>query len=101
VVVTVTTPDEDVAGSICRRLVGDRLAACAQVGGPITSTYRWQGAVETDPEWTVTVKTVADRLDAVVAAVRELHPYELPEVVAVPVAGGHPGYLDWVVSEST
>ena len=100
VVVSVTTPDEQVADRICAHLVGERLAACAQVRGPIRSTYRWEGRVEVDDEWMVTVKTSDRRVDALVEAVRSLHPAEVPEIVAVPAVGGDRAYLDWVLAET-
>jgi len=100
VVVSVTTPDEDVAARLCRHLVEQRLAACAQIGGPIRSTYRWKGEVEVDPEWMVTIKTSSARLDELVEAVNSLHPAQVPEVVATPAVGGDPAYLRWVLEET-
>ena len=76
--------------------VTSRLAACAQRLGPITSTYRWQGAVQTAEEWQVLLKTPADRYDALAAHLREQHSYELPEIVATPILAGSTEYLDWV-----
>lgn len=101
VVVSVSVPDEEVAGRVCDHVVRERLAACAQVGGPIRSTYRWKGEVEVEAEWMVTIKTRRARLEALVTAVRALHPAEVPEIVAVPVVGGDPEYLDWVRAESS
>lgn len=101
VVVTVTTPDEALAASIGDRLVADGMAACAQVGGPIRSTYRWEGAVETAQEWVLTLKTGAGRLDEVVAVVGAMHPYDVPEIVAVRAVGGNGDYLRWVLTESS
>ena len=98
--VTVTTPDERLAGELARVLVQERLAACAQVGGPITSTYRWDGEVQVDREWLVTAKTVESRVPALARRVQELHPYEVPEVVAVPAVGGSEPYLEWVRTET-
>lgn len=99
--VTVTTPDEELAGELARVLVAERLAACAQVGGPILSTYRWEGEVQVDREWLVTAKTVEGRVPALARRVQELHPYDVPEVVAVPAVGGSEAYLDWVRAESS
>lgn len=87
---------EGVAGSV----VEHRLAACAQVGGPIRSFYRWEGATQADEEWTVVIKTAADRLDDLVAHLNQTHPYDVPEIVAVPVTGGNPAYLAWVRDET-
>lgn len=100
VAVTVTTPDEAVAEELSRLAVGERLAACAQVGGPIRSTYRWEGEVRTDDEWLLTIKTSRANLERLVDALRAAHPYEVPEIVAVPVVGGDPAYLEWVRDES-
>lgn len=100
VIVTVTTPDESVADELAVAVVEARVAACAQVGGPIRSTYRWAGAVQTDREWTVSIKTSEARLDEVCTFVRSMHPYELPEIVAVPAVGGDADYLRWVRLES-
>jgi periplasmic divalent cation tolerance protein len=100
VVVKVTTPDERLAAELARVLVGERLAACAQVGGPIGSTYRWDGEVQVDKEWLLTAKTVESQVPALARRVQELHPYEVPEVVAIPAVGGSEAYLDWVRSES-
>jgi periplasmic divalent cation tolerance protein len=100
VVTTITAPDEALALRIGRELVQRHLAACAQVGGPVRSVYRWEGAVEEQLEWVVTAKTISGRLPALEAAVRSMHPYDLPEVVALPVVGGSGGYLSWVAAES-
>ena len=101
-VVRVETTVDDRAGAdrVAGSVVEHRLAACAQVSGPIRSFYRWEGAVQADEEWMVVIKTAADRLDALVAHVIEVHPYDVPEIVAVPVTGGNPSYLDWVREES-
>jgi periplasmic divalent cation tolerance protein len=95
--VTVAVDDAGVAERIGRGLVGDGLVACAQVGGPIRSMYRWQGAVETAEEYLLVLKTTAAAAPAVVAAVRRTHPYETPEVLVTPVVGGDPDYLAWVL----
>ncbi|TDQ52939.1 divalent-cation tolerance protein CutA [Actinorugispora endophytica] len=76
------------------------LAACAQVSGPVTSVYRWAGEVRTDEEWRLVLKTAGDRLAELTAHIADRHPYDVPEIVAVPVEGGHPEYLEWV-TEST
>ena len=94
--VAVSTPDRALAERLAAVLVAERLAACAQVSGPVASTYRWQGTVEQAQEWTCRAKTTAARLDALVARVVALHPYDTPEVLALRAAGGHPSYLAWV-----
>jgi periplasmic divalent cation tolerance protein len=89
-------PDAACAQAIAATLVGERLAACVNRISGILSTYRWQGAVVTDDEELLVIKTTAGRFEALKARLLELHPYELPELVAVPVAHGHDAYLDWV-----
>jgi periplasmic divalent cation tolerance protein len=95
-VVLVTAPDLTVAGEIGRRLVEEGLAACANLVPGVRSIYRWQGAVHDDAEVLMIVKTRAALVGALAARVRALHPYELPEVVALPVAAGSAPYLAWV-----
>jgi len=97
-VVTTTASRED-AERIARALVEERLAACVQVLGPITSTYRWQGAIETGQEWLCLVKSREDLYADLEAAIRRLHPYEVPEILALPVLAGNPAYLAWLDAE--
>lgn len=91
-----TCPDVDSATRLADTLVEERLAACVNIVPGLRSVYRWQGAMERSDEILLLIKTSRDRLDALTARVRDLHPYELPEVVAVEVAGGLSTYLDWV-----
>lgn len=93
-------PDDDSARSLARQLVEARLAACANVLAPCRSVYRWQGKVEDAQEVPLLVKTTAARYGAVEAAIRAAHPYEVPEIVAVPIAHGLPDYLDWIAAET-
>ncbi|GAB2507143.1 hypothetical protein GCM10027188_07810 [Lysobacter humi (ex Lee et al. 2017)] len=99
-VVHCTCPDAQVADRIATALVDARLAACVQQLPALRSTYRWEGRVEQAQEVLLLIKTATDRLDAVIASVRALHPYELPELLAVEACGGLPEYLDWVVAQS-
>jgi periplasmic divalent cation tolerance protein len=94
--VTTTLPDRESANRLGGRLVEERLAACAQVVGPVSSVYWWQGEVETAAEWYCYLKTTAERVPALVARIRELHPYETPEIIALPVVEGDAGYLKWI-----
>jgi periplasmic divalent cation tolerance protein len=94
-IASITTPTRELADDIARALVEQRLAACAQVAGPIRSVYRWQGKVESADEWLVTAKTSVERWDAVCAAVVALHPYETPEVIATPITHALPAYAAW------
>jgi len=95
-VVLSTAGSEDEASRIARALVERRLAACVNVVPGVASTYRWQGAVRTDAEWLLVVKTRRDRFEEVRSAIRELHSYELPEVVMLDIADGDPTYLAWI-----
>lgn len=100
VVVTTTTDSEDAARELAAGAVEARLGACAQVVGPVTSVFRWDGAVQTEPEWRVEIKTAADRVDALTTHLAQRHTYDEPEIVATPITGGSPGYLGWVVDET-
>jgi len=98
--VLTTLPDRDAAGTLARSLVADRLAACVSIGAPVESIYHWRGAIETSTEVPLTVKTRADLFDAVAAAIRARHPYELPEILAVPITDGADDYLAWIDAET-
>jgi periplasmic divalent cation tolerance protein len=89
-------PDGEVAARLAEALVEARLAACVNRVAGAVSCYRWEGRVQQDSEALLIIKTTAERLAALTARIRELHPYELPEVVAVPVVGGLEDYLEWV-----
>jgi len=91
-----TTDTEAGAKKIADVLVTARLAACVQVVGPITSTYRWQGKIETAQEWLCIIKSTDALCDEVESAIRELHPYEVPEIIAVAVTAGSQEYLEWL-----
>lgn len=93
-------PSAESARHIARSLVDARLAACVNILPECQSIYRWQGAVEEAAELPVMIKTTAAHYQAVEAAIRLAHPYELPEIVAVPVERGLPGYLAWVAAET-
>jgi len=99
--VITTLPDAASAHALAQALVEQRLAACVNVLAPCRSVYRWQGKVEDAEEVPLLIKTAAERYAALEAAIRAAHPYELPEIVAVPLAGGLPGYLAWVAAETT
>jgi len=89
-------PDPDTAQHLATDLVQARLAACVSVLPAMRSVYRWQGAVEHAEEVLLLAKTTTERLPALTERLRELHPYELPEIVAVEAGAGLPAYLDWV-----
>lgn len=96
--VLTTAGSEEEAERISAALVERRLAACVQVIGPISSRYRWQGEVEHEREWLCQAKTTAERYRELEAAIRGLHSYEEPEIVATPIVTGSPGYLEWISS---
>ncbi|MGA2063400.1 MAG: divalent-cation tolerance protein CutA [Thermoguttaceae bacterium] len=98
-VLTTTATRED-AERIARTLVEERLAACVQVTGPIASTYRWQGRIETAQEWQCRAKSRRDLYDRIEAAIRRLHPYDVPEILATPVLAGGADYLAWIAAET-
>ena len=98
--VYMTFPDREAALSICRRLVEDRLVACANVLGAATSLYRWDGKLCEDAEVVAVAKTSTALVGAVTDAVKSLHPYDCPCVVALPIAGGNPAYLAWLDAET-
>lgn len=91
-----TCPDADSAARIAQTLVAERLAACVNRLPGIASTYRWQGAVTTDSEHLLLIKTTAVRFEALRTRLLALHPYELPELIAVPIEHAHAPYLAWV-----
>lgn len=97
VVTTVASRDE--ADRIAQHLVERRLAACVQIAGPITSTYRWQGAIETSQEWQCWAKTRRDIYGQVEEAIRQLHSYQVPEILATAVLAGSTNYLAWLDAE--
>lgn len=98
--VYMTFPDDDTADRIARVLVDERLVACVNVLGTGRSVYRWQGETVSGSEVFALAKTTALLLEAVSARVNELHPFEVPCVVAYPSQGGLPAYLDWVAAEA-
>jgi periplasmic divalent cation tolerance protein len=91
----------DEAARIAQTLLDQRLAACVQVVGPVASRYWWQGVQESATEWRCDAKTRVELVDRVVAAVRAVHSYDVPEVIAVPIVAGDPEYLAWLESEAT
>jgi periplasmic divalent cation tolerance protein len=96
VLVLTTIGAETDAAALAQTLVEERLAACVNILPVMTSVYRWKDAVEQDREQQLAIKTSADRLPALETRLRQLHPYELPEFLVLPSAGGSPAYLDWV-----
>ena len=101
ILVLTQMPDRGSAEALARVLVESRLAACVSVGATVGSLYHWRGQVEMAQEVPVIVKTCADAYAAVEEAIRKRHPYELPEIIAVPVTDGLPHYLDWIDRETS
>jgi periplasmic divalent cation tolerance protein len=94
--VTTTLPDFSAADRLATALIEERLAACAQVSGPVSSTYRWQGDLQRATEFYCNIKTSLDRLPALRVRIRELHPYDVPEIITAPIMDGDPEYLRWI-----
>jgi periplasmic divalent cation tolerance protein len=95
-IVLTTAGSRDEAGKIASELVQRNHAACVNVVGPMTSTYRWQGKVERVEEFLLVIKTTAGAVERVRAAIEELHSYELPEFLVLPIEGGSERYLEWI-----
>ncbi|MBA9006766.1 MULTISPECIES: divalent-cation tolerance protein CutA [Thermomonospora] len=98
--VTTTTDSRQEAAEIAKSAVAERLAACAQLVGPIASTYWWEGEIEQAEEWMVVFKTTADSFEDLASLITEAHSYDTPEIIATPVVAGSADYLRWV-SEQT
>lgn len=99
-IVSSTTDTERAARILAASVVEAQLGACAQVVGPITSVYRWEGEVRTEREWRVEIKTVAGRVRALTEHIKDNHSYDVPEIIATPITGGSTEYLTWVSDET-
>jgi periplasmic divalent cation tolerance protein len=99
--VMTTIDSKEGAQKIAETLVAKRLAACVQVAGPITSTYWWQGEMEIAQEWLCIAKTRHELYERVERAIGEIHPYDTPEIVVLPLITGNKRYLDWIIGETT
>jgi len=98
--VVTNLPDRAAAERLADMLVEKKLAACVNILAPCRSVYRWKGAVQHDEEHPMLIKTTTERYGALEQALRSGHPYELPEIIAVPIDRGLPAYLDWVAAET-
>jgi periplasmic divalent cation tolerance protein len=96
IVVLTTCPDQATAASIARDLVESGLAACVNRVGPVHSTFRWQGAIQDEPEVLLVIKTVIPRYSELEMRLKTLHPYEVPEIIALPIVAGAANYLGWL-----
>ena len=99
-VVLSTFPDAETAAEIARALVDEQLAACVNLIAAVRSIYRWQAAVQDDAETLAIIKTTADRYPALATRLAQLHPYEVPEIIALPLAAGHAPYLAWLAGQT-
>ena len=100
ILVITNLPDRDSARRVADALIESRAAACVNMQAECNSVYRWQGKIESAQEIPLLIKTTQGAYSRVEAIIRKLHPYELPEIVAVPVIAGLPGYLQWVMEET-
>ncbi|MBW1722220.1 MAG: divalent-cation tolerance protein CutA [Deltaproteobacteria bacterium] len=98
--VFVTVEKREEAERIAGRLLGERLAACVQIIGPVRSTYWWRGNIESSEEWLCLLKTREDLYDDLEETVRNIHSYEVPEILALPIVRGNPDYLKWLTEET-
>jgi periplasmic divalent cation tolerance protein len=94
--ITTTVGNSADAERIAEALVEKRLSGCVQIAGPITSVYRWQGDVHRDQEWRCTIKTTAELMGQVIGFIKEIHPYETPEILCLPILFAHPDYERWL-----
>lgn len=101
ILVLTQLPDRSSAAALARALVEAKVAACVNVGAPVDSLYHWRGQIETATEVPVIIKTQRDRYAAVEAAIQARHPYELPEIIAVPIIDGLAPYLQWITTETS
>jgi len=99
-VVLTNLPDSEAAAKLAAALIDERLAACVNILAPCRSYYRWQGKIEEAQEVPLVIKTTASRYGALEEAIRKAHPYDLPEIIALPIAAGLPAYLAWVADET-
>jgi len=100
IVVLTMLPERAGAEALARELLAARLAACIQIGAAVQSLYHWKGQIETSSEIPMAIKTRGELYGRIEAAIRERHPYELPEIIAVPITDGLPAYVDWISAET-
>ncbi len=100
-VVWVTVPDHETALSIAHAVVDDKLAACANILPGVTSIYTWQGKKEKSQEELLMIKTRSTLVEAIIAKIKSIHPYEVPEIIAMPIAQGNAAYLQWIEEETS
>ena len=101
IIVTTTSDRRDTLDNIAANLIEQKLAACVQIGGPITSHYCWDGKVEQAQEWTCAIKTLEDFYESVESRIKQLHHYDEPQIIATPIVQASQGYADWLVKSMT
>jgi len=101
IIVITHVPDRALAKDLARVLLEQRLAACVNIGSPVESIYHWRDRIETGEEIPVVIKTRSVLYSDVEAAVRKIHPYDTPEIIAIPIVDGHERYLAWIAAETT
>jgi periplasmic divalent cation tolerance protein len=100
ILIITNLPNRKLAAALAQRLIAEHLAACVNIMSPCTSVYHWQGKVENTEETPVFIKTLQRHYGGVERIIKECHPYELPEVIAVAITGGLPAYLEWIATET-
>jgi len=95
-IILCTCPDQKSAEDIAEHLIIHKLAACINIIAGVTSIYEWQGKIEKSQEYQMLIKSHSDKYSEIEKAIKSLHPYELPEIIAVPIERGHPDYLQWI-----
>lgn len=102
ILVMVTAPDKSAARLIARALVEKKIAACVNLSPSLTSIYRWEGKIQEDAEVLMLIKTTSGLFEnQLVPCIQELHPYDVPEIIAIPIMAGEKSYLDWVIKEAS
>ena len=101
IVVTTTSDKKETLEAISKELISRRLAACCQVSGPLVSFYEWNNVAESSEEWTCSIKTLRGNFDRIAKVILELHHYDQPQIVALPIVVAETGYADWLKTQST
>lgn len=99
-IILCTCPDQTIAERIAETVVGERLAACVNIVPGLTSIYRWEGRIQHDAEWLLLIKTRQAVYSRLEARIRALHPYQVPEIIALPIQTGSAAYLDWIADNT-
>ena len=94
-----TTGSKEDALKIARKILEERMVACVQIGGPIVSIYRWKEIIQEDEEWRITIKTRRDMYERLEKTIKDIHPYEVPEIIGMPLTVGNREYFEWVDEE--